>query len=308
MTGRSPEMRFKTRRIEVEATRWFRNGDHPEDESVPVEDDGSVVQGKWDELTEGKVVRRFRHPGHPGHDHCPICHEVNHLHGWIDSGGDGQTVCPGDWVVTLPGGQRVACPHAFFSKAYLVPEAEAGPEFAGGVTTAEASVKRDAMKAARQRQDEEQRWKDEGHAVWHQHGGMKHAPRVDPEVFGPHSYPHQDGTSDCSHGCGCWMGPTRSGGPVDPMGACPENVKAGQVVAEKEQLGPGSEPAGQIPSSDTICVPGIESWFKPPEEPASDPAYVKHVLCKGVRCHVLSWDENGTRCSEPKCIVNRRDE
>jgi len=32
-------------------------------------------------------------------------------------------------------------------------------------------------------------------------------------------------TSDCKHGCGCWMGSSRSGGPdgVDPFGKCPEN-------------------------------------------------------------------------------------
>lgn len=31
-------------------------------------------------------------------------------------------------------------------------------------------------------------------------------------------------TSDCSYGCGCWMGSSRSGGPkgVDPFGACPK--------------------------------------------------------------------------------------
>lgn len=42
--------------------------------------------------------------------------------------------------------------------------------------------------------------------------------------FGGHSYA-PDGTSDCAHGCGCWCGPTRSGGPdgIDPMGTCPKN-------------------------------------------------------------------------------------
>jgi DNA-directed RNA polymerase subunit RPC12/RpoP len=32
-------------------------------------------------------------------------------------------------------------------------------------------------------------------------------------------------TSDCEHGCGCWMGSSNSGGPkgVDQFGACPEN-------------------------------------------------------------------------------------
>lgn len=48
------------------------------------------------------------------------------------------------------------------------------------------------------------------------------------ESFGGHSYA-PDGTSDCAHGCGCWCGPTRSGGPdgVDPMGACPKNPLSG---------------------------------------------------------------------------------
>jgi len=35
-----------------------------------------------------------------------------------------------------------------------------------------------------------------------------------------HAYPDQHGTSDCSRGCGAWMGPFSSGGP-DPFGTCP---------------------------------------------------------------------------------------
>lgn len=44
------------------------------------------------------------------------------------------------------------------------------------------------------------------------------------EVTFPHNYPERpDRTSDCKHGCGCWAGPSRSGGPdgVDPLGDCP---------------------------------------------------------------------------------------
>jgi len=35
-------------------------------------------------------------------------------------------------------------------------------------------------------------------------------------------------TSDCSYGCGCWMGGSRSGGPdgVDPFGECPNRAKS----------------------------------------------------------------------------------
>jgi hypothetical protein len=45
---------------------------------------------------------------------------------------------------------------------------------------------------------------------------------IDAVRYGAHAYT-LDGTSDCAHGCGCWMGPYRSGGPVDPFGPCPKN-------------------------------------------------------------------------------------
>lgn len=43
--------------------------------------------------------------------------------------------------------------------------------------------------------------------------------------YGKHSYPSEDGTSDCVYGCGCWMGPARSDGPlgIDPQGLCPNH-------------------------------------------------------------------------------------
>ena len=43
--------------------------------------------------------------------------------------------------------------------------------------------------------------------------------------YGPHEYADHDGTSDCQHGCGCWVGPARSGGPtgISPFGHCPNN-------------------------------------------------------------------------------------
>jgi len=62
-----------------------------------------------------------------------------------------------------------------------------------------------------------------GHDAWHEYTGRKTALIVDPDKFGAHNYGDEDGTSDCEYGCGCWMGPCRSGGPVNPFGACPEN-------------------------------------------------------------------------------------
>ena len=48
-----------------------------------------------------------------------------------------------------------------------------------------------------------------------------------PKEYGGHQYADHDGTSDCKHDCGCWMGPARSGGPtgLDPSGKCPKNPK-----------------------------------------------------------------------------------
>ena len=50
--------------------------------------------------------------------------------------------------------------------------------------------------------------------------------------YGGHQYTDHDGTSDCKHACGCWMGPARSGGPtgLDPFGKCPKNPKDGKLL------------------------------------------------------------------------------
>lgn len=60
---------------------------------------------------------------------------------------------------------------------------------------------------------------------WTEGGERRTARRVDPNTHGPHLY-DENGTSDCAYGCGCWAGPSRSGGPVNPFGACPKNLKA----------------------------------------------------------------------------------
>lgn len=91
--------------------QWFKNGDHPDDYSRTHEGlEGGVARcftpeerkaREW----EGDVVRYFRHPDVPGETVCS-CGRTMHEHGWIDSGGAGQTVCPGDWVVSDGGEHR----------------------------------------------------------------------------------------------------------------------------------------------------------------------------------------------------------
>lgn len=69
------------------------------------------------------------------------------------------------------------------------------------------------------------KWKHAGHSVWVEDCKVCHCEKVLTELFGPHDYGKDDHTQDCAYGCGCWAGPSRSGGPVDPFGACPKNPR-----------------------------------------------------------------------------------
>ncbi len=87
----------------MQSTRWFRNGDHPQDDCQIIR-----VPGELPFWSEGKVVRYFRHPYVEGEKRCERCGVEMHLHGWIDSGGDGQTVCPGDYINSTASGAYLA--------------------------------------------------------------------------------------------------------------------------------------------------------------------------------------------------------
>lgn len=98
----------------IEATQWWKNGDHPDDgtERFPAT---SEFAG---ELLEGKVVRYFRHPYIPGEHICKHCGQIMHVHGWIDTSEGGHIVCPGDWVITGVKGERYACKDEIFEQTY----------------------------------------------------------------------------------------------------------------------------------------------------------------------------------------------
>lgn len=75
-------------------------------------------------------------------------------------------------------------------------------------------------------------------ATWVESGAEKTAPEVDADKFGKHDYGDHFGTSDCLHGCECWMGGWGSGGPIDPFGRCPNNpISPEQRIEElKDQI------------------------------------------------------------------------
>ncbi len=96
--------KYRKKPVVVEATQWFKNGDHPEDNA-------QVIKGCYE--IEGEVVRYFRRPDISGTQRCPHCDTTMHFHGWIDRGVEGYRVCPGDWIVTEDGEYTPYKPNMF---------------------------------------------------------------------------------------------------------------------------------------------------------------------------------------------------
>ena len=85
----------------TDATRWFKNGDHPLDDVLrPFEDTGKIPT----EPREGKIVRYYRNPSVDGVSICEECGNTLHEHGFIDNSRGGYKVCPGNWIITAKDG------------------------------------------------------------------------------------------------------------------------------------------------------------------------------------------------------------
>jgi hypothetical protein len=104
---------FRKLPVVIEATQWFKNGDHPLDHCFIV----SPVSGV-PFYSEGKVVRYYRHPGVPGNKPCEQCGQPHHIHGWVDTLEQGHRVCPGDWIITGVKGERYPCKPDVFAATY----------------------------------------------------------------------------------------------------------------------------------------------------------------------------------------------
>ncbi len=104
---------YRKKPIVIEATQWFKNGDHPEDDIQEVEDDETNFL-----RTDGKIVRRFRRPDTSGIAKCEKCDKIFHIHGWIDTHEGGHIVCPGDWIVTGVQGEHYPCKPDIFEETY----------------------------------------------------------------------------------------------------------------------------------------------------------------------------------------------
>ena len=117
--------KFRKKPVVIEATQWFKNGDHPDD----FKDERTGFEGgqlrTWAGAEaramdwEGGVVRYFRHPDVAGTKDCRNnCGHIMHDHGWIDTKEGGHIVCPGDWIITGVQGERYPCKPDIFKATY----------------------------------------------------------------------------------------------------------------------------------------------------------------------------------------------
>jgi hypothetical protein len=86
-------VKYRKKPVVIEATRWFKNGDHPN-------------------------VRYFRRPDVSGTSACKKCGTIMHDHGWIDTLEGGHIVCPGDWIITGVQGEHYPCKPDIFAATY----------------------------------------------------------------------------------------------------------------------------------------------------------------------------------------------
>lgn len=117
-------MKYRKKPVVIDATQWFKNGDHPSDyEGVTQGLEGGALRSfaggyrkthDW----EGSVVRYYRRPDVDGQKACKYCGSILHIHGWIDTSEGGHIVCPGDFVITGIAGERYPCKPGIFAATY----------------------------------------------------------------------------------------------------------------------------------------------------------------------------------------------
>lgn len=124
-------VKFKKKPVVIEATQWFQNGDHPEDEAMNLI---TGPQGAGVVENEGKIVRYYRTPKMDGQHKCMYCNDIMHNHGWIDTLKGGHIVCPGDWIITGVAGEHYPCKPKIFEATYeSINECPCGTERVAGI-------------------------------------------------------------------------------------------------------------------------------------------------------------------------------
>jgi len=105
--------KFRKKPVVIEATQWFKNGDHP------LDGDAKFLEGPFKgEKLEGLIVRYYRRPDVDSSTPCNHCGNAMHIHGWIDTLEGGHIVCPGDFIITGVQGENYPCKPDIFEATY----------------------------------------------------------------------------------------------------------------------------------------------------------------------------------------------
>ena len=117
-------MKYRKKPVVIEATQWFKNGDHPLDYSKTHDGfvSGELVtfspEHRKERQWEGDIVRYYRTAHLDGETVCKHCGDIMHKHGWIDTLEGGHIVCPGDWIITGVKGEHYPCKPDIFAATY----------------------------------------------------------------------------------------------------------------------------------------------------------------------------------------------
>lgn len=115
---------YRKKPVVIEASQWFKNGDHPLDYSQSHQGmkDGELhiftAAERKANAWEGDIVRYYRTPDIDGQTPCRHCEKIMQAHGWIDTLEGGHIVCPGDWIITGVKGEHYPCKPDIFAATY----------------------------------------------------------------------------------------------------------------------------------------------------------------------------------------------
>lgn len=98
--------KFSKKPVVIEASQWFKFGDHHAVEVYGFSRSGASPLG----LTICASCK--------GEMHMNLGRNVMHTHGWVDTLEGGHIVCPGDWIITGVKGERYPCKPDIFSMTY----------------------------------------------------------------------------------------------------------------------------------------------------------------------------------------------
>jgi hypothetical protein len=92
-------MKYRKKPLVIEASQWFKTGDHPDVKNYDVEN----------------------LPLNPeGITFCEICNEGMYKHGCIKTLEGGHIVCPGDYIIMGIKGEKYPCKPDIFKLTYEV--------------------------------------------------------------------------------------------------------------------------------------------------------------------------------------------